>query len=333
MQQIEYCICLIALHAPTCKVPQQPAIRPLRRKFCRDIDMSRAQANCLLLLAAALWGFGNVAQKTVLDHLDPLSAVGMRCLIAGLLTAPLTMLERGRNFAPGYWVSLIKVSILFSVSIAIQQVSYLGTSVTNASFLVNTATVMTPLAAWFLIGERPTAIVGLAAAMTLVGVLLMSGGLAASLSQGDLAALLSAACYALWMVELGRHMQTHGGPVTTAAAQFLAAAVITLPLGALQGNLSLAAISDAGPELVMLGIFSTAAAFGIQTVAQRFTSASHAAVIVSAESVFGAIGAAIFLGERLLPIGAVGASVVLGSITLLSLSADKSGINKPAVAD
>lgn len=46
--------------------------------------MSKVQANCLLLLAAAFWGFGNVAQKNVLDHLDPLSAVGMRCLIAGL---------------------------------------------------------------------------------------------------------------------------------------------------------------------------------------------------------------------------------------------------------
>ncbi len=294
--------------------------------------MSKAQANCLLLLAAAFWGFGNVAQKTVLDHLDPLSAVGMRCLIAGMLTAPLMMLERERTFRPGCWKSLLKVSILFSVSIAIQQISYLGTSVTNASFLVNTATVMTPLAAWFLIGERPTAIGGLAAAMTLVGVLLMSGGLAASFSQGDLAALLSAAFYALWMVELGRHMQTRGAPITTAAAQFLAAAVITLPLGALQGNLSLAAISDAAPELAVLGIFSTAAAFGIQTIAQRFTSASHAAVIVSAESVFGAIGAAIFLGERLLPVGAFGAAVVFGSITLMSLSADKSEISKRVAA-
>ncbi|TIW44001.1 DMT family transporter [Mesorhizobium sp.] len=65
----------------------------------------------------------------------------------------------------------------------------------------------------------------------------------------------------------------------------------------------------------VLGIFSTGAAFGIQTIAQRLKSASHAAVIVSAESVFGAVGTAIFLGERLSPTGAVGAAVVFGSIT------------------
>ncbi|MCF6102968.1 DMT family transporter [Mesorhizobium muleiense] len=154
--------------------------------------MSKVQANCLLLLAAAFWGFGNVAQKTVLDHLDPLSAVGMRCLIAGLMAAPLTMLEWGTKFGPGYRMSLAKVSALFSISIIIQQVSYLDTTVTNASFLVSTATVMTPLAAWLLIGERPTAVGGLAAAMTLAGVLLLSGGLITSFSQGDLAATLSA---------------------------------------------------------------------------------------------------------------------------------------------
>ncbi|MER9232220.1 DMT family transporter [Mesorhizobium sp. M0622] len=295
--------------------------------------MSKVQANCLLLLAAAFWGFGNVAQKTVLDHLDPLSAVGMRCLIAGLMAAPLMLLERGRKFGASYRVSLIKVSLLFSISIAIQQASYLGTSVTNASFLVNTATVITPLAAWLLIGERPTGTGGFAAAMTLGGVLLLSGGLAAGFSRGDLAAIASAACYAFWMVELGRHVKTHGAPITMAAAQFLGAAMITLPLGAFQGNLSLAAVREAGPELAVLGIFSTGAAFGIQTFAQRFTSASHAAVIVSAESVFGAIGAAIFLGERLSPVGAVGAAAIFGAITLLSLSVDKSENRKPAVAD
>ncbi|GLS39259.1 hypothetical protein GCM10010869_48560 [Mesorhizobium tianshanense] len=45
---------------------------------------------------------------------------------------------------------------------------------------------------------------------------------------------------------------------------------------------------------------------------------------------FGAVGAAIFLGERLSPTGAVGAAVIFGSITLLSLTTDKSEISKPA---
>jgi drug/metabolite transporter (DMT)-like permease len=88
----------------------------------------------------------------------------------------------------------------------------------------------------------------------------------------------------------------------------------------MQGNLSLDATLAAGPELVVLGVFSTAIAFGIQIAALRFTSASHAAVIVSAESVFGAIGAAIFLGERNSPAGALGAAIILGAILSVAMS-------------
>jgi len=146
---------------------------------------------------------------------------------------------------------------------------------------------MTPLSAWLLIGERPTASVAIAAALTVVGALLLSGGVA-NIGSGDLTALLSAACYSLWMIELGRHMQADARPFTAAAAQFLGAAFVALTVGAMYVNLSLAAVFAAGPELIVLGVFSTAIAFGIQTAAQRVTSASHAAVIVSAESVFGA---------------------------------------------
>ena len=90
--------------------------------------------------------------------------------------------------------------------------------------------------------------------------------------------LVSAACYAVWMVELGRHMQAHGNPVT-AAAQFLGAAAVSLLLDLAFGHFSLVATIDAAPELLTLSVFSTAAAFGIVTISQRFTSATHAAVI------------------------------------------------------
>ncbi|AZV22047.1 MULTISPECIES: DMT family transporter [unclassified Mesorhizobium] len=281
--------------------------------------MSRTRANLLLLFAAALWGFGNVSQKMVLVHLDALSAVGLRCLIGGLLVLPFVLMERRLPLGPDYFSSLAKVCALFAISITLQQLCYLGASVTNASFLVSTATVMTPLAAWFLVGERPTASLTVAAGLTVVGALLLSDGIA-GFSSGDLTAVLSAACYALWAVELGRHMQVHARPFTAAATQFFGAAAFALPLGAMQGNLSLAAAFAAGPELAILGVFSTAIAFGIQTVALRFTPASHAAVIVSAESVFGALGAAIFLGERSSSASALGAAIILGAILSVALS-------------
>ena len=106
--------------------------------------------------------------------------------------------------------------------------------------------------------------------------------------------------------------------VNTATTQFALTAVLLLPVGVLRG-LSPAAAWAAGPELLVLGVFSTALAFGIQTVAQRFTSAGHAAVVVSAESVFGATAAAVVLGERVTPAGAAGGLLVLAAIALVAL--------------
>lgn len=279
--------------------------------------MSKLQANVLLLVAAALWGFGNVAQKTVLEHLDPFSAVGLRCLIGGLLILPLAG-WRSSPRSRAYCTSLLRAAAPFALGLVVQQLAFTGTSVTNASFLINTATVLTPVLAWLLLGERPTGTLALAATVTLAGVLLLSGGLGGGFGTGDLLALAAALCFALWMVELNRHLRRYGDVGVATCAQFLAAASVTLPLGAAAGTLSVPAVIAAGPELLFLGLFSTAIGFGIQTAALRFTTSSHAAVVVSAESVFGALGGALVLGERVSPAGAVGATLVLAAIMMLA---------------
>ncbi|WP_292254417.1 EamA family transporter [Mesorhizobium sp.] len=88
--------------------------------------MSKVTANLLLLFAAALWGFGNVAQKTVLDHLDALSAVGLRCLIGGLLVLPFVLTERRAPADSAHSSSVARVVVLFAISIMLQQLCYLG---------------------------------------------------------------------------------------------------------------------------------------------------------------------------------------------------------------
>jgi len=292
--------------------------------------MTRSQANLLLVVAAAFWGFGNVAQKTVLEHLDPFSAVGLRCLIGGMLILPLLRLDRSGALAPGYWPSSVRVAAIFALALLAQQAAYLSTTVTNAGFLVNTAAVMTPILAWLVFRERASLRVWGAAGVTLIWVFMICGGMQ-GFGLGDSVALFSALLYAAWMVDLGCHMQTFGHPVRTACTQFLVAAAIALPIGGLWGSLSVSAAIAAGPEILLLGVGSTALAFGFQTIAQRFTPASHAAVIVSAEGVFGAMAAALFLDERITMLALFGAALMLAAIVHLAFgSAPKDVTNRSA---
>jgi drug/metabolite transporter (DMT)-like permease len=278
----------------------------------------------LLLIAAALWGAGNVAQKTILEDIDACSAAGLRSLIGGLLVAPLLLLVKeagtGRK---GWWLSLSRVSILFALALIVQQFAYFDSSVTNASFLVNTDVVITPLFAWLLLGARPSSRTYLAVALTFTGLCLMSGSQIAALRNGDLTALVSATLYALWMVELERHMRQFGRPIATSAGQFLITAAMALPLGAAGGTISMQALHGAAPELLVLGVFSTGCAFGLMTMAQRFTTASHAAIIVGAECIFGALAAFLLLGERPSPVALGGAALIAMAIIIVALSGGK----------
>jgi drug/metabolite transporter (DMT)-like permease len=281
--------------------------------------MSRSAANLMLLLAALLWGAGNVAQKTVLDHLGPLATVGLRCAIAVLAIGPFVVIARSARRQPGFMASAVPLAALFAAALAIQQSAYTATSVTNASFLVNTGTIITPILAWLWLREEPSWSLGLAVPLTVGGALLMSGAVLGKASAGDAACIVSALLYAAWVVQLSRHVRRFGAPAATAFVQFGVGAILCLPVGLMLEPAPLQSIGAASLDLLVLGVFSTAAAFGLQTIAQRHTPASHAAVIVSAESVFGAVGAFLVLSERIDLVGLLGAGLIITGIVTISI--------------
>ncbi|QPC95166.1 EamA family transporter [Mesorhizobium sp. INR15] len=271
------------------------------------------------MLAAAIWGVGNVFHKTILAHLDPMAVVFLTSVIAGVVTLPFVVRERDAAASAGWLPSVTRVVLLFALGCVVQQMSYVSTTVTNSSLLISGSTVITPIAAWLIMRERPSALIMCVAVLTVFGSALLAGGFNGSATTGDAFAVLTAICFAVWTVELGRHVQAHGRPFATASAQFLGTAFATLPF-ALQGTMSAETILAAWPELVMLGVFSTAIGFCLQTFAQRYTTSSHAAVICSGEGVFAAISAAALLGERLSPDGFLGAGVILSSVLFAAVS-------------
>ena len=69
----------------------------------------------------------------------------------------------------------------------------------------------------------------------------------------------------------------------------------------------------------MLGIFSTGLAFTLQATAQRATSATDAALVMSLESVFGAVAASALLGETMTATRWLGAGLIVTSILIAEI--------------
>jgi drug/metabolite transporter (DMT)-like permease len=243
-------------------------------------------------------------------------------MIAAAILWPLLRLDAGAarlsaTEAKAWWHSAAVVSGLFVLAAMFQQIAYQWTSVTNASFLVNTCTVMTPVLAWVLIRQRTGHNILVAAAITLLGAWLMSGrpsGLG-NLNTGDAACLASALFYAGWAIALGRHATRHGRPIALTLVQFVVTFLVLAPMALAVEAPTLAGAVAAGPEILFLAVFSTAGACLLTTLAQRWIPASVAVVLLSLESVFGTLAAVVILGE-----GVSAAAMAGGALILLAVA-------------
>ena len=71
--------------------------------------------------------------------------------------------------------------------------------------------------------------------------------------------------------------------------------------------------------LIVTAVLATAAAFTVQSYAQKFLPATHTALILALEPVFAWLTSFVFLGERLGRRGAAGALLILAGIALTEL--------------
>jgi drug/metabolite transporter (DMT)-like permease len=280
--------------------------------------MTPLRASGILLFAAACWGLGNVVQKTVLEEVGPFTAVGIRSLIGLLILLPFALNEN-RRFRKAERTDLMvvfSVALSFTAAVVLYQSAFAGTSVTNAGFLVNTCTAMTPVMAWLMLRAVPPPLMLPAVAFSLGGIFLMAGGRLDVFRFGDGLATLAALGYAIWAVLVGVYLSRQERPLFLVTASMLCCSAISLCLAALFEPVNTAGIWAALPQLLFLGVIATAIPYALQIFAQQYVSASAAMILVSAEAVFGAVLARFWLGETLTFIGWIGALLVAGGIFL-----------------
>lgn len=275
----------------------------------------------MLLAAAFFWGSGNVANKSVLADLDPFVAATLRNVIAAVALLPFALRDFAQVTNLRIWLrSAALPSVFFAAAIILQQWGYQSATVTNASFLVNAGSVLTPIIAFFVLKERLHACICFAAALTLLGAFLMSGAgkSLTAMNKGDIACLASAVFYAAWMVALGRHATRHGSPAATTCLHCVMAAVFAGLIVAIFTPHQPGTVAGGLAELLYLGLVSSALAFGLTAAAQAHVSASTTAVLVAAESLFGAAGGILVLGERPHLTAIFGAGLMLTAILIVA---------------
>lgn len=302
--------------------------------------MSRVQANLLLLLTAMIWGSAFIAQQTGgSGAVGPLTFTATRFFLGGFVVLPFALRElaqrrrAGRRFAAVDFAGLVAVGFALFAGSVLQQAGIRTTTVTNAGFLTVLYVPLVPLIGLVLLRQLPHWSVWPAAAGCVAGTYLLSGATALSLGSGDFLVLVGAVFWAFHVLLVGAVGQRTGAPLTLACVQFFVVAVAGGIAAPIFETVSFAALREVWVEILYTGVLSSGLAFTFQVVGQRFTSAAEAAILLSSETLFAALGGALILSERLNPTQLFGCGLIFAcicAVQILPLFAPKP---RPAAAD
>lgn len=276
----------------------------------------RMTANALMLLTAAIWGFAFVGQRTGMEYLGPNTFNGLRFLLGATTLLPVLWYYRKtppvRNpevkVSLVWWGGLIAGAVLFTGA-AMQQIGLQYTSAGKAGFITGLYIVLVPMTGLF-IGHRISLETWIGAACALLGLYLLSIHGDFKMSWGDTLELIGALFWTAHVLVIG-WLSPKISAIRLSIIQFYVTGLISLAIGLSTEPVSLHAIQGAGWALLYTGLMSTSVAYTLQVVAQQWAQPSHAALILSLESMFAVIGGWLFLDETLPFRGLIGCGLML----------------------
>lgn len=283
----------------------------------------RVIANILLLITAAIWGFGFVAQRVGAQYIGAFTFNGIRFALGALSLIPLILImdKKGPKvrltFKGAILPGMIIGSVLFIAS-TFQQVGMAHTTAGNGGFITGLYMVFVPLFGIFLkqrIGKN--AWIGVFVA--LAGLYLLSVNENFSISYGDLLVLISAIFWAIHILTIDKFAK-EVNPLKLSSLQFATCSVLSIVSAFMFETVTLDGLSGSMIPLLYGGLLSVGVAYTLQVVAQKDAKPSHAAIILSTESVFGAVGGALLLSESMSMRGAVGCALILAGILISQLN-------------
>jgi drug/metabolite transporter (DMT)-like permease len=285
--------------------------------------MSRPVAVLLLVISTIIWGFAFVAQKTAMETMGPLTFTGVRYILGGIVILPFAVYEYRRRAAEGFamtrrqWLLTLVLSLGLFLGSWLQQTGLLHTTVTNGGFLTSLYVLFVPLIAFATIRAVPHPIIYFGAPLALIGIYYLNGGRLDQLNIGDAMVTVSAFFWGVQVFLIGIVARETGLPVFVSALSFLVTGVLATAFAFGLETPSLAGIAGGWIEILYAGVLSTSVAYTLQAVGQQYVPPANAAIILSAESLFAAIGGALLLNERLQPIGYFGAALIFLAILLV----------------
>ena len=286
----------------------------------------RSRAVLALLAASFVFGATFVVVKSAIERIPPISFVAWRFLLGALILS-IFAVPRGSKI----WLHGSISGVALFAGYALQTSGLAETSASNSALITGLYVVITPLLAALFSRRSPGLWSVGAAALSFVGLVLLTDTDGFRLEGGDLLTLGCAISFALHIVALSRFARHHPVvPFTT--VQLAVTSVLAFGLSAVLEVQAIPPPSVWG-ALLITGLGASAGCFVLQIWAQTVVGATTAAVVLAAEPAFAVATAWVVLGERLTLEGWVGAGLILVAIFIVvTMQQDPASLEAEAVS-
>ena len=290
--------------------------------------MKKILPPALLLLASIIWGFAFPMQK-IIEAVPPMAVIAIRSLIASVVLFPMVFLfdrlqknERrfvsrsGFDFTSYELIGGGLIGLIYGIASAVQQMGLTeGTDGGKGAFISALYVAIVPLVGLFL-GRKIRPVVWCAIGLSVVGFYLLCVKGDFSMAPSDLLILLCALLFAFHILFVD-HFAPRCDSLRVALIQFVSSSIVMTVLSLLfEGPVDISVVLSCILPLAYLGVASSGVAYTLQIIGQKGTPPAISSILLSLESVFGAIGSALLLGEKMSLREGAGCAIVFLAVLL-----------------
>ena len=306
------------------------------------MNKKELKTDIMLVTAALLWCMGFVAQRDGMNYIGPFLYSAIRFSIGIICLLPMYFLTRkhepelrqedkvkngGNSSVKNQDISVdrrtvitagLVVGFFLFLGVSAQQIGLQTTTAGKASFITALYMVLVPVFGIFL-KHKTAKTVWIGIVLALIGLYFMSISKEFRIERGDAFVI---ACAVLWAVHFlfVAHYSSKVGPIRLSMMQFIVCAVLSLIVAVIKEPIELSALPPALPAILYGGIGAVGIAYTLHVVALKDANPGYASLILSMESVFGAIGGWLILHETMTGRQLLGAGLILSAVLLSQIN-------------
>ncbi len=276
-------------------------------------------AEAALIGIAAVWGLTFVMVQDAIRLLPTMAFLGYRFVAAAVIVAAVFWRPLRRLPAAG-WAAGALMGVFLTAGYVFQTLGLEATSASNAGFITGLFVVLTPLLGAIFLGDRLPVPAWAAAAVSAVGLFLLSGlGSGGALNlRGDGLVFLCAVAFAGHILVTARGVERFEvGPLL--AIQLGVCGLFSFAVAAGAGQIEPPRGATVWSALIVTSLVASALGLFVQSFAQRHASPARTALILASEPAFAGLFGYVLADERLTALAWVGAVLIMAAIVFVEL--------------